>query len=72
MSMSGDTCSAFFVLMVLKTCGSIETAVNTPAETPIIKMMLFDSCINNNKEKVCRMITINGFAVILMHVQFEK
>ena len=69
MSISGDTCSAFFVLMVLKTCGSIEIAVNVPAVIPIIKMMGFDSCINNYQEKLCRMITINGFAVILMHVQ---
>ena len=61
MSISGDTCSAFFVLIVLKTCGSIETAVSTPAATPIIKIMLFDSCINNYKEKLCRMITIYWF-----------
>jgi hypothetical protein len=53
----------------LKTCGSIEIAVNTPAAIPIIKWMEFDSCINNYQEKLCRMITINGFAVILMHVQ---
>lgn len=51
-SISGDTCSAFFVLMVLKTWGSIETAVNIPAATPIIKARLFDSDMQYLRRKI--------------------
>ncbi len=58
-SINGDTCSAFLVLIVLNTCGIIEIAVKTPAAIPVIIIRLFPEKILHATIKLSLIRQIN-------------